>query len=52
VVPVARVIAKERLDLASFAAAPAILAVVAVLACLVPARRAAAIDPAAALRCE
>jgi putative ABC transport system permease protein len=40
------------LDLASFAAAPAILAIVAVLACLVPARRAAAIDPAAALRCE
>jgi ABC-type antimicrobial peptide transport system permease subunit len=40
------------LDLASFAAAPAILAIVAVLACLVPARRAALIDPAAALRCE
>jgi hypothetical protein len=40
------------LDLASFAAAPAILAIVAVLACLIPARRAAAIDPAAALRCE
>jgi ABC-type antimicrobial peptide transport system permease subunit len=40
------------LDLASFAAAPAILAIVAVLACLVPARSAASIDPAAALRCE
>ena len=40
------------LDLASFAAAPAILAIVAVAACLVPARRAAAIDPAAALRCD
>ena len=40
------------LDLASFAAAPAILAIVAVAACLVPARRAAAIDPAAALRTD
>ena len=33
------------LDLASFAAAPAILAIVAVGKCLVPARRAAATDP-------
>jgi predicted permease len=40
------------LDLASFGAAPAILTIVAVLACVVPARRAAATDPAAALRCD
>jgi ABC-type lipoprotein release transport system permease subunit len=37
---------------ASFAAAPIVLAIVATAACLVPARRAAATDPAEALRAE
>jgi putative ABC transport system permease protein len=40
------------LDPASFVAAPLLLLVVALVASLVPARRAAAIDPAEALRCE
>src|SRR5262249_28863355 len=40
------------LDLISFVPAPLVLAVVATAACLVPARRAAATDPAEALRCE
>jgi putative ABC transport system permease protein len=40
------------LDAVSFAAAPLVLAIVAVLACLLPARRAASTDPAEALRCE
>ena len=40
------------LDLMSFAAAGAVLLAVAVVACLVPASRAAAIAPAEALRCE
>jgi putative ABC transport system permease protein len=40
------------LDPVSFAVAPALLAVVAVVACLVPASRAASIDPAEALRSE
>jgi ABC-type lipoprotein release transport system permease subunit len=40
------------LDVASFVAAPAILAAVAAVDCLLPARRAAAADPAEALRCE
>jgi putative ABC transport system permease protein len=40
------------LDPISFAAAPLVLAIVALLACLLPARRAASTDPAEALRCE
>ena len=40
------------LDAVSFVAAPAVLALVAAAACLVPARRAAAINPADALRSE
>jgi len=40
------------LDLPSFAGAGLVLLVVAVLACAIPAGRAAAIEPAEALRCE
>ena len=40
------------LDVLSFIAAPIVLAVVAVAACLLPASRAASTDPAEALRCE
>jgi ABC-type antimicrobial peptide transport system permease subunit len=40
------------LDVTSFVAAPVVLALVAALACLLPARRAASTDPAEALRCE
>ena len=40
------------LDVASFVAAPLVLGIVAVGACLLPARRAAATDPAEALRWE
>jgi hypothetical protein len=42
----------EPLDAASFLAAPTVLGVVAALACLLPARRAASTDPAAALRTD
>jgi predicted permease len=42
----------EPLDAASFFAAPVLLAIVATVACLLPARRAASTDPAAALRTD
>lgn len=42
----------QPLDPVSFVAAPAVLIVVALVACTIPARRAAAIDPAHALRRE
>ena len=40
------------LDPVAFVVAPAILLIVATAACLVPAKRAAAVDPAEALRAE
>jgi putative ABC transport system permease protein len=42
----------EPLDPVAFALAPVVLLAIAILACLVPATRAASTDPAAALRCE
>lgn len=42
----------EALDVVSFLAAPAVLLLVALLACLVPAMRAAGTDPAVALRAD
>jgi hypothetical protein len=40
------------IDPVTFAAAPAILGIVTLVACLLPARRAATIDPMIALRCD
>jgi ABC-type lipoprotein release transport system permease subunit len=42
----------EPLDPVSFTVAPVVLLLVAGVACLVPAMRAASTDPAEALRCE
>ena len=39
-------------DPLAFAAVPGILLLVALVSCLVPARRAASVDPLTALRCE
>jgi putative ABC transport system permease protein len=42
----------QPLDPIAFIVAPMVLATVALAACLIPARHAAAIEPAVALRCE
>ena len=42
----------EPLDLVTFASVPGILAVVALLACYLPARRPPSVEPMAALRAE
>jgi ABC-type lipoprotein release transport system permease subunit len=42
----------QPIDALSFVGAPAVLVFVAAIACAIPARRAAATDPASALRCE
>ena len=44
--------ASRPLDIVAFAAAPLVLLPIAIAACALPARRAAAADPAEALRCE
>jgi putative ABC transport system permease protein len=47
-----RLFGVDPLDLPSFAAAPVLLAVVAAVACVVPAYRAISVDPVEAIRQE